>query len=177
APLLERPGCVFVAVAVSRDVARQDQPDGVVLVGGFERGALIVVDNVIWWSRERAELGASRSGVGADADERRGTGHARGCRTGRGSRMDDRAAYAAFREGPRLLADNNAHAAVIPLERARSLEPSKGSVREALGRAYYGAGQFAAAEEEFLAALDIEPVNDYAHFGVGLCRLKVGARR
>jgi Flp pilus assembly protein TadD len=91
--------------------------------------------------------------------------------------MDDRDAYAAFREGTRLLNDNNAHAAVIPLERARSLEPTKGSVREALARAYYGAGQFAAAEEEFLAALDIEPVNDYAHFGVGLCRLKVGDRR
>ena len=90
---------------------------------------------------------------------------------------DDGDAYAAFQEGTRLLADNNAHAAVIALERARSLEPTKGSVREALARAYYGAGRFDAAEEEFLAALDIEPVNDYAHFGVGLCRLKVGDRR
>jgi Flp pilus assembly protein TadD len=91
--------------------------------------------------------------------------------------MDDRDAYAAFQEGSRLLNGNNAHAAVIALERARTLEPTKGSVREALARAYYRTGRFAAAEEEFLAALDIEPVNDYAHFGVGLCRLRAGDRR
>ena len=88
--------------------------------------------------------------------------------------MDDRDAYVAFQEGSRLLNGNNAHAAVIALERARTLEPSKGSVREALARAYYRTGRFAAAEEEFLAALDIEPVNDYAHFGVGLCRIRAG---
>jgi Tfp pilus assembly protein PilF len=90
--------------------------------------------------------------------------------------MDDRDAYLAFQEGSRLLAERNAHAAVIALERARSLEPSKGSVRETLARAYYETGRFDAAEEEFRAALDIEPVNDYAHFGVGLCRLRAGDR-
>jgi Flp pilus assembly protein TadD len=95
--------------------------------------------------------------------------------------MDDRTnneleAYVAFQDGTRLLADDNAHAAVIALERARILEPRKGSVREALARAYYRSGRFDAAEEEFLVALDIEPVNDYAHFGVGLCRLRAGDR-
>jgi Flp pilus assembly protein TadD len=89
---------------------------------------------------------------------------------------DNLEAYVAFQDGTRLLADDNAHAAVIPLERARTLEPRKGSVREALARAYYRSGRFDAAEEEFLAALDIEPVNDYAHFGVGLCRLRAGDR-
>jgi Flp pilus assembly protein TadD len=91
--------------------------------------------------------------------------------------MDGRDAYAAFQEGTRLLAGNNAHAAVIALEEARSLEPAKGSVREALARAYFQSGRFDAAEREFLAALDIEPVNDYAHYGVGVCRLRVGDRR
>lgn len=90
--------------------------------------------------------------------------------------MDQRDAYVAFQEGTRLLAGNNAHAAVIALERARTLEPEKGSVREALARAYYRAGRFDAAEQEFHAALDIEPVNDYAHFGIGLCRLRAGDR-
>src|SRR4051812_33288605 len=85
-------------------------------------------------------------------------------------------AYAAFQEGSRLLAADNAHAAAIALEHARALEPDKGSVREALARAYFRSGRFDAAEQEFLAALDIEPVNDYAHFGVGLCRLRVGDR-
>ena len=85
-------------------------------------------------------------------------------------------AYTAFREGTRLLADDNAHAAVVALEQARALEPAKGSVREALARAYYRTGRFAAAEQEFAAALDIEPVNDYALYGIGLCRLRAGDR-
>jgi Flp pilus assembly protein TadD len=90
-------------------------------------------------------------------------------------------AYDAFQEGTRLLASQDAHAAVIPLERARDLEPAQGSVREALGRAYYRTGRFPKAGEEFAAAVDLDPVNDYAHFGLGLALLKqgdrVGARR
>ena len=43
-----------------------------------------------------------------------------------------RDAYTAFQEGTRLLEGGNVHAAVISLEEARALEPSKGSVREAL---------------------------------------------
>ena len=85
-------------------------------------------------------------------------------------------AYTAFSEGTRLLADGNVHAAVIALEQARDLEPAKGSVREALARAYFRTGRFAAAEQEFIAALEIEPVNDYAQYGVGLCRLRAGDR-
>ncbi len=85
-------------------------------------------------------------------------------------------AYTAFSEGMRLLADGNAHAAVIALEHAREREPAKGSVREALARAYFRTGRFSAAEQEFNATLDIEPVNDYAQYGVGLCRLKAGDR-
>ena len=86
-------------------------------------------------------------------------------------------AYTAFSEGMRLLADGNVHAAVIALEQARELEPAKGSVRRTLARpAYFRTGRFAAAEQEFNATLDIEPVNDYAQYGVGLCRLKAGDR-
>jgi len=85
-------------------------------------------------------------------------------------------AYTAFSEGMRLLADDNVHAAVIALEQARELEPAKGSVREALARAYFRSGRFSAAEAEFQATLDIEPVNDYAQYGVGLCRLRAGDR-
>jgi len=71
---------------------------------------------------------------------------------------DDADAYVAFQEGSRLLADGNAHAAVVALERARRLEPEKGSVREALARAYYTSGRFGNAEREFRAALDLEPL-------------------
>src|SRR4051794_10458372 len=86
----------------------------------------------------------------------------------------DQDAYTAFQEGSRLLADDNAHAAAIALEHARELEPAKGSVREALARAYFRSGRYAQAEEEFSAVLDLDPVNDYAHYGMGLCRLKAG---
>jgi Flp pilus assembly protein TadD len=89
---------------------------------------------------------------------------------------DQRDAYVAFQEGTRLLGDGNAHAAVVALEHARTLEPEKGSVREALARAYYASRQFDAAAAEFEAVLDLDPVNDYAHFGLGKCRLKAGDR-
>jgi Flp pilus assembly protein TadD len=90
--------------------------------------------------------------------------------------MDDAEAYVAFQEGSRLLDTGNAHAATVALERARALEPEKGSIRETLARAYFRTGRFGAAEDEFLATLELDPVNDYAHFGVGLCRLRVGDR-
>ena len=90
--------------------------------------------------------------------------------------MDDAEAYVAFQEGTRLLDTGNAHAATVALERARDLEPEKGSIRETLARAYFRTGRFSAAEDEFRATLDLDPVNDYAHFGVGLCRLRVGDR-
>jgi Flp pilus assembly protein TadD len=90
-------------------------------------------------------------------------------------------AYGAFQEGSRLLARGDVHAAAVALERARELEPEKGSIREALARAYFRTGRFSAAESEFLAVVDREPVNDYAHFGLAMCRVRagdvVGARR
>jgi len=90
-------------------------------------------------------------------------------------------AYDAFQEGTRLLASEDARAAVVALEWARELEPDQGSVRETLARAYYRTGRFGAARGEFERAVEIDPVNDYAHFGLGLCLLhegdRLGARR
>lgn len=85
-------------------------------------------------------------------------------------------AYQRFTEGQALLASSDLHAAVVALERARDLEPDKGSIREALARAYFGTRRFAAAETEFDKVLELDPVNDYAHFGIGLCRLRLGDR-
>ena len=94
---------------------------------------------------------------------------------------DGLAAYEAFTEGSRLLASSNPHAAAVALERARDLEPEQGSIREALGRAYFRCGRFPAARSEFERAVAIDPVNDYAHFGLGLCLARsgdsAGARR
>ncbi len=83
-------------------------------------------------------------------------------------------AYEAFQEGSRLLETANPHAAAVALERARDLEPDKGSVREALGRAYFSSGRFGDAGSEFERAVELDPVNDYAHFGLGLVRLRIG---
>ena len=84
--------------------------------------------------------------------------------------------YELFRRGSDLLAAGHAHQAVIALEQARDAAPGHGSVREALGRAYYGAGRTSAAEAEFSEALEIDPSNDYAHFGLGLCLARGGKR-
>jgi thioredoxin-like negative regulator of GroEL len=90
-------------------------------------------------------------------------------------------AYESFHDGRELLESGNAHAAVVALERARALEPEKASVRETLARAYYRAARFDAAAAEFAIAVELDPVNDYAHFGLGLALRKtadlVGARR
>jgi Flp pilus assembly protein TadD len=93
----------------------------------------------------------------------------------------DHDAYDAFRDGHELLASGNPHAAVVALERARALEPEKASVRETLARAYYRTARYAAAAAEFAVTVDLDPVNDYAHFGLGLALRQtgdlVGARR
>lgn len=60
------------------------------------------------------------------------------------------------------------------LERVRAMEPERGSVREALGRAYYGSGRPEAAREQFVKALELDPTNDYAHFCLALCLLRTG---
>ena len=93
-----------------------------------------------------------------------------------GSPEGDAEAYARFQEGSRLLDSGNAHAAVVALERARDLEPDKGSIREALARAYFRSQRVEAARVEFEKVLELDPVNDYAHFGLGMCLLRKGDR-
>jgi Flp pilus assembly protein TadD len=53
------------------------------------------------------------------------------------------------------------------LSRAAELEPDKVSVREALGRAYFGSQRFREAAGEFQACVDRSPTNDYALFCLG----------
>ena len=60
-------------------------------------------------------------------------------------------AYELFKKGSELLEQGDFMAASVPLERARSLEPDKGSIREALGRAYFRSRRFVKASEEFAA--------------------------
>ena len=84
--------------------------------------------------------------------------------------------YDLYRRGSELLEAGDFSAAAIPLERARSFEPDKTSIREALGRAYFRAGRYAAASEEFQAVVERSPVNDFAHFCLGRALEKIGRR-
>jgi tetratricopeptide (TPR) repeat protein len=86
-------------------------------------------------------------------------------------------AYELFKMGSELLEQGDFMAASVPLERARSLEPDKGSIREALGRAYFRSRRFDKAAEEFAAVVERYPVNDYAHFCLGRSLEKTGRRR
>ena len=83
-------------------------------------------------------------------------------------------AYFRYQEGSRLLDSGNTHAAIVALERARDLEPDKGSIREALARAYFRSGRVALAKVEFETVVELDPVNDYAHFGLALSCAKTG---
>src|ERR671934_2049063 len=83
-------------------------------------------------------------------------------------------AYENFQEGRRRLKKGMPAQATVPLEKAKRLEPQKASIREALGIAYFRIHRWAEAEAEFRAALEISPVNDYAHYALGRCLEKLG---
>ena len=85
-------------------------------------------------------------------------------------------AYELFRMGSELLDRGDFMAASVPLERAHDLEPDKGSIREALGRAYFRSARFEQAAEEFAAVVERYPVNDYAHFCLGRSLENTGRR-
>ena len=91
--------------------------------------------------------------------------------------MSESAVYDLFKKGSELLEAGDFNAAAISLERARTLDPDKGSIREALGRAYFRSARFDKAAEEFAALVERYPVNDYAHFCLGRSLEKTGRLR
>jgi Flp pilus assembly protein TadD len=84
--------------------------------------------------------------------------------------------YDLYRRGSELLENGDYSAAAIPLEQARSYEPDKTSIREALGRAYFRSGRYDRARDEFAAVVERSPVNDFAHFCLGRALAKTGDR-
>ena len=63
-------------------------------------------------------------------------------------------AYQIFREGQQRLRKGMAAQATVPLEKAKRLEPSKASIREALGIAYFRLARWEDAEREFRAIVE-----------------------
>src|SRR3954451_11596981 len=90
--------------------------------------------------------------------------------------MSSENAYELFKKGSELLERGDFMAASVPLERARSLEPDKGSIREALGRAYFRSARFDKAAEEVAALVEADPVNPSPTFSRGRPREKPAPR-
>ncbi len=82
--------------------------------------------------------------------------------------------YDLYTRGSALLEAGDFAAAAIPLEKARSLEPEKTSIREALGRAYFRSRQFEEARVEFEAVVERAPTDDYALFCLGRSLQQLG---
>ena len=85
--------------------------------------------------------------------------------------------YDLFQRGCDLLERGDFAAAAVPLSRARALEPDKGSIREALGRALFHSQRYHEAAEEFAALAAASPTDDYAHFCLGRSLQLLGRHR
>jgi len=85
--------------------------------------------------------------------------------------------YDLYQRGCELLNHGDHEAATVPLQKARDLEPEKGSIRETLGRALFYSGRYAAAADEFQAVAQRTPTNDYALFCLGRSMQLLGRHR
>jgi Flp pilus assembly protein TadD len=90
---------------------------------------------------------------------------------------DHESAYELLQRGTELLHRRHHAQAAVVLERAARLEPGKGSILEALGRAYFNSAQLAQAREVFEALLEIEPSSHYGHFALGQSLKRLGRPR
>ena len=82
--------------------------------------------------------------------------------------------HAWYTTGMELLGKGSPAAAAQLLQRAANAEPGSRSVREALARAQFDTGQYAAAADNFRAIIEASPADDYAQFGLGLSLARAG---
>ena len=85
-------------------------------------------------------------------------------------------AYGLLQRGQALLKRRHHAQAAVVLERAAKLEPGRGSIVEALGRAYYNSRQHERAVAAFEELLEIDPSAAYGHYGLGQALKQVGRR-
>ena len=85
--------------------------------------------------------------------------------------------YDLYQRGCELLELGDHHSAIVPLSKARDLEPGKASIREALGRALFHARRYDGAAAEFQAIAAEAPTNDYALFCLGRSMQLMGRHR
>jgi predicted Zn-dependent protease len=82
--------------------------------------------------------------------------------------------YDWYVRGLTLLDGGNPEAAAELLAHARSREPDSASVLEALARALFDARRYDEAAARFTDLVEASPDNDYARFGLGLSRMRLG---
>ncbi|MGZ4616343.1 MAG: tetratricopeptide repeat protein [Actinomycetes bacterium] len=73
-----------------------------------------------------------------------------------------------------LLEAGSPEAAAALLTHAHAREPASASVLEALARASFDAGRYDVAADHFSSLAQVSPDNDYAYFGLGLARMRLG---
>lgn len=82
--------------------------------------------------------------------------------------------YEWYQRGLELLEAGSSGAAALLLERAHRAEPEAHSIREALARAFFDAGRYDMAVHHFRHLTEADPVDDYAHYGLGLALWRQG---
>lgn len=95
--------------------------------------------------------------------------HERGSSTRPGGEV-----YDWYRRGMSLLAAGHPAAAAALLEHAVEVEPDSRALREGLARALYDSGAYEQARDNFAKIVAAAPIEDYAHFGLGLAHLRTG---
>jgi tetratricopeptide (TPR) repeat protein len=109
------------------------------------------------------------------ADEERWPDEASGGGDGDGEGREG--TYELLQRGHELLRRRHHAQAAIVLERAARNEPGKGSILEALGRAYYNSGQHERSRQTFEELLEIDPSGHYAHYALGQSLKQLGRLR
>lgn len=82
--------------------------------------------------------------------------------------------YDWYVRGMKLLDTGHPAAAATLLAHAVQEEPGTRSILEALGRAQFDAGQYAAAADSFRQIIEQNPADDYARFALGLSCTRTG---
>jgi Flp pilus assembly protein TadD len=87
---------------------------------------------------------------------------------------DRESPYELLQRGTELMRRRHHAQAAVVLERAARLEPGRGSILEALGRAYFNSGQTELARATFEALLEVDPSSHYGHFALGQSLKRLG---
>jgi Flp pilus assembly protein TadD len=83
-------------------------------------------------------------------------------------------AYELLQRGQALMRSRHHAQAAVVLERAARAEPGRGSILEALGRAYFNSGQHERSRDAFERLLEVDPSSAFGHYGLGQSLKRLG---